>query len=183
MAYAPIFHELHSDLFLALCRIINAIASGERMTRTDILQQLPNLDWGSLERANELIDTIFLFQPDGTAELFLNKAIAPRATTVEVSWLRAMLEDPGAAFLLSADLREKLLQKLAAIPEWPREIWQIVQEQGDDRTALQARLATIWQALREKHQLAYANRDSRGNLHEGICSPCRLEYDAVANRF
>lgn len=183
MAYAPIFHELHSDLFLALCRIINAIASGERMTRTDILQQLPNLDWGSLERANELIDTIFLFQPDGTTELFLDKAIAPRATTVELIWLRAMLEDPGAAFLLPADLREKLLQKLATIPEWPREIWQIVQEQGDDRTALQARLETIWQALRKKHQLAYANRDSRGHLHAGICSPCRLEYDAVANRF
>lgn len=184
MAYAPIFHELHSDLFLALCRIINAIASGERMTRTDILQQLPNLDWGSLERANELIDTIFLFQPDGTADLFLDKAIAPRATTVELIWLRAMLEDPGAAFLLPADLREKLLQKLVSIPEWPREkIWQTVQEHGDGRTALQARLATIWQALREKHQLAYANRDSRGNLHEGICSPCRLEYDAVANRF
>lgn len=102
---------------------------------------------------------------------------------MELIWLRAMLKDSGAAFLLPADLREKLLQKLAAIPEWPRETWQIVQEQGDDRTALQARLATIWQALREKHQLAYANRDSRGKLHEGICSPCRLEYDAVANRF
>ena len=33
----------------------------------------------------------------------------------------------------------------------------------------------------EKHQLAYANRDSSGQLHEGICSPCRLEYDAAAN--
>lgn len=59
---------------------------------------------------------------------------------MELIWLRAMLEDPSAAFLLPADLREK-------------------------------------------HQLAYANRDSRGNLHEGICSPCCLEYDAVANRF
>ena len=83
-----------------------------------------------------------------------------------------MLEDPGAAFLLPDELREKLCQKLAAIPEWPREtIWQTVQEQGDDRTALQERLATIWKALREKHQLAYANRDSSGQIHEGICSP------------
>lgn len=72
-----------------------------------------------------------------------------------------MLEEPGAAFLLPDDLREKLRQTLAAIPEWPRD--------------------TIWQALREKHQLAYANRDSSGHLHEGICSPCRLEYDAAAN--
>lgn len=183
MAYAPLFHEVHSDLFLSLCRIINAIAAGERMTRADILQQLPNLDWGSLERANELIDTIFLFQPDGSACLFLDKSIAPRATMAELIWLRAMLEDPGAAFLLPDDLREKLLQKLATILEWSREIWQIIQEQGDDRTVLQERLATIWQALREKRQLAYVNRDSRGQLHEGICSPCRLEYDAAANRF
>lgn len=109
MAYAPLFHEVHSDLFLSLCRIINAIAAGERMTRADILQQLPNLDWGSLERANELIDTIFLFQPDGSACLFLDKSIAPRATMAELIWLRAMLENPGAAFLLPDDLREKLL--------------------------------------------------------------------------
>lgn len=184
MAYAPLFHEVHSELFLALCRIINAIAAGARMTRVDILQQLPNLDWGGLERANALIDTLFLFQPDGSACLFLDNGIAARATTAELVWLRAMLEDPGAAFLLPDDLREKLRQTLAAVPEWPREtIWQTVQEQGDDRTALQGRLAIIWQALREKRQLAYANCDSRGQLHEGICSPCRLEYDAAANRF
>ena len=184
MAYAPLFHEVHSELFLALCRIINAIAAGARMTRVDILQQLPNLDWGGLERANALIDTLFLFQPDGSACLFLDNGIAARATAAELVWLRAMLDDPGAAFLLPDDLREKLRQTLAAVPEWPREtIWQTVQEQGDDRTALQGRLAIIWQALREKRQLAYANRDSRGQLHEGICSPCRLEYDAAANRF
>lgn len=34
---------------------------------------------------------------------------------------------------------------------------------------------------RQKRQLAYANRDSSGQLHEGIDSPCRLEYDAAAN--
>ena len=34
---------------------------------------------------------------------------------------------------------------------------------------------------RQKRQLAYANRDSSGQIHEGICSPCRLEYDAAAN--
>lgn len=182
MAYAPLFHEVHSELFLALCRIINAIAAGTRMTRADILQQLPNLDWGGLERANALIDTLFLFQPDGSACLFLDNGIAARATTAELVWLRAMLEDPGAAFLLPDDLREKLRQTLAAVPEWPCEtIWQTVQEQGDDRTALQGRLVTIWKALREKRQLAYANRDSSGHLHEGICSPCRLEYDAAAN--
>lgn len=182
MAYAPLFHEVHSELFLALCRTINAIAAGTRMTRADILQQLPNLDWGGLERANALIDTLFLFQPDGSACLFLDNGIAARVTTAELVWLRAMLEDPGAAFLLPDNLREKLRQTLAAVPEWPREtIWQTVQEQGDDRTALQGRLAIIWQALREKRQLAYANRDSRGQLHEGICSPCRLEYDAAAN--
>lgn len=182
MAYAPLFHEVHSELFLALCRTINAIAAGTRMTRADILQQLPNLDWGGLERANALIDTLFLFQPDGSACRFLDNGIAARVTTAELVWLRAMLEDPGAAFLLPDNLREKLRQTLAAVPEWPRKtIWQTVQEQGDDRTALQGRLAIIWQALREKRQLAYANRDSRGQLHEGICSPCRLEYDAAAN--
>lgn len=105
MAYAPLFHEVHSEFFLALCRTINAIAAGTRMTRADILQQLPNLDWGGLERANALIDTLILFQPDGSACLFLDNGIAARATTAELVWLRAMLEDPGAAFLAPADMR------------------------------------------------------------------------------
>ena len=75
MAYAPLFHEVHSEFFLALCRTINAIAAGTRMTRADILQQLPNLDWGGLERANALIDTLILFQPDGSACLFLDPSL------------------------------------------------------------------------------------------------------------
>lgn len=184
MAYAPLFHEIHSELFLALYHIINDIAAGARMTRADILQKLPNLDWGSLERANELLDTIFLFHPDGYACLFLDKHIAPRATTAELIWLRTMLDDEKAAFLLPSPLRKKLRTKLADIPRWPIDhIWQTLQEQGDDRIALQQRLAIIWQALREKRQLAYSNRDAKGQLHEGVCSPCRLEYDAAANRF
>lgn len=184
MAYAPLFHEIHSEFFQALCRIINAIAKGKHMTRAEILQQLPNLDWNGQERANELIDTIFLFHPDGYACLFLDKPIASRATTAELIWLRAMLDDNEADFLLPASLREKLRTKLVNVPSWPLgNIWQTVQEQGDDRTTLQQSLRVIWQALREKRQLAYSNRDTKGKLHEGICSPCRLEYDAAANRF
>ncbi len=184
MAYAPLFHEIHSEFFQALCRIINAIAKGKHMTRADILQQLPNLDWSGQERANELIDTIFLFHPDGYACLFLDKPIAPRATTAELIWLRTMLDDQEAAFLMPAPLREKLQTKLANVPSWPLDkIWQPLQEQGDDHTALQQYLAVIWQALRENRQIACSSRDAKGQLHEGVCSPCRLEYDAAANRF
>lgn len=78
MAYAPLFHEVHSDLFLSLCRIINAIAAGERMTRADILQQLPNLDWGSLERANELMTRYSSSSPTALPASFSTKA-SPRA--------------------------------------------------------------------------------------------------------
>ena len=183
MAYAPLFHEIHSEIFLDLCKVINKIYQGAKMTRQDIIDELPTGDWNSRERTNELIDTIFLFHQDGYAFLFLDKPIHYRPTTAELIWLRLMLEDERAAFLLPPVLRQKMENMLKDVSSWPVDaIWRITQEQGDDIAALQEKLATIWQALHQKKKIYYRNRDRKGNIHEGECAPCRLEYDAAANR-
>ncbi|MFV0636972.1 WYL domain-containing protein [Mitsuokella sp. WILCCON 0060] len=183
MAYAPLFHEVHSELFLALCRIINEIHQGREMTRQDILKELPNLDWNTQERVKELIDTLFLFRTNGHAVLFLDKPIHYRPSAAELVWLHLMLQDQRVAFLLPMELRQKLASALQDMSAWSlNSIWQVVHERGDDFSTLQDKLTVIWQALHQKKKLYYRSRDQQGRLHEGACAPCRLEYDAAANR-
>lgn len=184
MAYAPLFHEIHSEIFLALCKIINKVHQGAKMTRSDIMKELSFYSWSSRERADELIDTLFLFQEDGYAILFLDKPIHYRPSTAELVWLRMMLEDKRVAFLLPGALKQKLEAMLSNVSSWHLDdIWKIKQEQGDDASILQSKLTAIWQALHQKKKIYYRNRDRRGNIHEGNCAPCRLEYDAAANRY
>lgn len=184
MAYAPLFHEIHSELFLALCRVVNAIAQGEKLSRQNILQRLPVKDWQGQQRAEQLLDTIFVFGEDGIARLFLAAPVPCRASLNELIWLKAMLQDKKAAFLLPTPLRAKLLKRLQDVPELDlSSIWQVIQERGDVPEELQDKLAKIWHALQAHKQLGYTNRDRQGRLHQGTCFPCRLEYDAAGNRF
>lgn len=184
MTYAPLFHEIHSELFLSLCQVINEIHQGRKMTRKDIINALPNYDWNSRERASELIDSLFLFQDNEQAILFLDKPIHHRPSTVELIWLRLMLQDKRVAFLLPNDLRKKLtsLLEVKHNPWSLADIWQLIQSQGDDFSAIQDKLAIIWQALHQRKKLYYRKLDKRGQIHAKTCVPCRLEYDAMANR-
>ena len=106
MAYAPLFHELHSSLFLELCRITNELKKGARPTRKQLLDRLLRLenmdlsDWSSQKRLDSLLKTLFPSETDGAAELFLEKSVPFRATSCELRWLKTMLEDETAAFLL-----------------------------------------------------------------------------------
>lgn len=184
MAYAPLFHELHSELFLALCHIINEIYAGAKLSRQDIFQRLPQMDWQGVQRVDELLNSMFTFAEDGCAQLFLSAPICFRPTQNELVWLKVMLEDTNAEFLLPENLRKKLLLRLQSVPSQElTSFWQVIQERGDDAETLQKKLAVIWQALREQKKLCYENKDRQGRLHQGICCPCRLEYDAAGNRY
>lgn len=184
MAYAPLFHEIHSELFLALCRMVNAIYQGGQLSRQEMLRRLPPMDWQGQQRAEQLLDNIFAFGSDGMAKLFLSAPVPYRASQNELIWLKTMLQDEKASFLLSNTLREKLLKRLQDVPKlnWAS-FWQVIQERGDVAVDIQEKLATIWRALQEHKQLQYSNYDRQGRLHQGVCLPCRLEYDAAGNRF
>ena len=66
-------------------------------------------------RHEEIIETMFSFSPSGEAELFLEKPVRLPPTRAELRWLKTMLEDESAAFLVANDLRGKLLLRLAEV--------------------------------------------------------------------
>ena len=101
MANTPLFHELHSVLFHSLVGVINEIHAGEKLTRKDVLRRLQPFDPVDTSRHEELIETMFSFSPNGEAELFLEKPVRLPPTRAELRWLKTMLEDESAAFLVA----------------------------------------------------------------------------------
>ncbi|EKX95801.1 WYL domain-containing protein [Selenomonas sp. oral taxon 138] len=189
MAYSPLFHEVHSYPYLWLCLLCNEVHAGARLTRADILRRLGQMegldlvDHLSQERLAALTDAVFSFDEAGRAVLAADLLVPHRPTADELRWLKTMLTDPAAAFLLPRELREKLCTRLADVPAYPTHIWQAEREQGDDLPALQTTLASFWQALTTGHMISYVNIDGRGKRHAHTAAPCRLEYDAQSNRF
>ncbi len=193
---ANLFHETHSTLYHALSRIINRIYAGERYRCSDILDELHaavllETDPAdiSAEEEEDLTDSLFLFDsPDMSAEakLFYHAPVPALPSITELRWLKSMLTDEAADFLLEPALRQKLLAKLKDVAVLPvSEIWDKKKQVGDDLHAepFHTHLKTIWKALRERKQLHYVNLDSQGQRHEYTQEPCRLEYDAAENRY
>ena len=182
MSNTPLFHELHSALFHSLVGVINEIHAGAKLTRKDVLCRLQPLDPVDTSRHEEIIKTMFSFSPNGEAELFLEKPVRLPPTRVELRWLKTMLEDESAAFLVADELRGKLLLRLAEIRAYPQEVWRILRGRGDDVRLVEEPLVEFWRALREGRMIFCRNVDARGARHESKAAPCRLEYDAEENR-
>ena len=189
MAYSPLFHEVHSYPYLWLCRLCNEVHAGAGLSRADILRRLGQMegldlvDHLSQERLAALTDAVFAFDEAGRAVLAADLPVPHRPTTDELRWLKTMLTDPAAAFLLPEELREKLCERLPDVSAYPTHTWRTEREQGDDLPALQTTLAAFWQALTTGHMISYVNIDGRGKRHAHTAAPCRLEYDAQSNRF
>lgn len=181
MTYTPLLHELHSILFAALVHIIHAIASGERLTRSDLLARLPLQDRAHTEREEALIDTLFHFGEQGYAELLVNTTLCLPPTTTERIWLKTMLLDPRAGYLLASDLRVRLLERLDSVAALPDNIWERVQNVGDNIAP--ATLRTVWQAVTRGRCLYIESRARTGVSYEQTIVPIRLEYDMAANRY
>ena len=182
MANTPLFHELHSALFHSLVGVINEIHAGAKLTRKDVLRRLQPLDPVDTSRHEELIETMFSFSPNGEAELFLEKPVRLPPTKAELRWLKTMLEDESAAFLLANELRGKLLSRLAEIRAYPQEVWRVLRGRGDDVRLAEEPLGEFWRALAGGRMIFCRNVDARGMCHESKAAPCRLEYDAEENR-
>ena len=176
MANTPLFHELHAALFHSLVNVINEVHAGAHLTRKDVLCRLQPLDPVDASHHEELIDMMFSFESDGEASLQLEMPVRLPPTKAELRWLKTMLEDEAAAFLVADDLREKLLSRLVEIRAYPREIWRVLRGRGDDVRLVRKPLGAFWRALREGRMIFCRNVDAQGRRHESKAAPCRLEY-------
>ncbi len=185
MANIPLFHETQSEVFLALVKTINDLSLGHSLTRDDILQRFPRIDWSNVDRLQELINSIFSFDSEGYARTFISSPIAYITPTEQLRWLKSLLLDPECDFLLSDKLRIKLLQELMDVqPLIERNIINIIREQGDNtfHQETTSRLRIIWQALRTRKQLSYTYITVSGKVFQDTAAPCRLEYDCAQHR-
>lgn len=183
-AYIPLFHEIHAACFRALVSITNDLLRGKRMSRSDLFAALPDQDPSFQEETAKLLDSVFLFDEKGYAHPFPSHPIRLAPTRSELQFIKTMLRDKRAQFLLSPQLREKLLPLLRDVdtPDLSS-LWPILQDCGDDVEEISPVLSTLFTALRTKKMISCMNLDRNGVLHEDCLAPCRLEYDASQNRY
>ncbi len=193
---ANLFHETQSFLFRKLCFIISRMYTGEKYRCGDILDELHSASLQtkkpadvSVEEEENLVDSVFLFDtPDINAEakLFYPAPIPSIPSLLELRWLKTMLTDDSAEFLLEMPLRKKLLEKLTNIDVLPvSTLWEKQQNIGDTPISepFHTHLKIIWQALRKQKKLHYINIDEQNRHREYTQEPCRLEYNAAENRY
>jgi predicted DNA-binding transcriptional regulator YafY len=188
---AALFNNENALLLQVLCRVINEICHGKRLTESDIQKRLGEAFPGDAFFASgvekEVIDALFPSRyEDKRPKPFYEAPVPSLPSDDERLWLKTMLLDENVAFLLPDALREKLLSRLADTPDFSfAGVWEKRQAKGDHpaEEPLKGRLALIWKALREKKKLRYVNIDKSGTRHDNTLAPCRLEYDAAMNRF
>ena len=191
---AALFNNENALLLHVLCRVINEICRGRRLTERDIQKRLdeafPGEAFFTGGDEQEVIDALFPSRyeaKDGRRpKPFYEAPVPSLPSDDERLWLKTMLLDESVAFLLPDALREKLLARLTDTPAFSLAgVWEKRQAKGDDpaREPLKGRLSLIWNALWEKKKLRYVNIDKSGVRHENTLAPCRLEYDAAMNRF
>ena len=191
---AALFNNENALLLHVLCRVINEICQGARLTQIDIQKRLdeafPGEDFFTSDVEQEVIDALFPSRYEGAdndkLKPFFESHVPSLPSDNERLWLKTMLLDESVAFLLPDDLREKLLDRLSDTPDFSlADVWEKRQTKGDNPAVnpLKGRLTLIWKALRGKKKLHYVNIDKSGTRHDNTLAPCRLEYDAAMNRF
>ncbi len=188
---ATLFNNENALLLHVLCRVINEICRGNRLTESEIQKRLdetfPGEAFFTSGIEQEVIDALFPSRyEDKKPKPFYEAPVPSLPSDDERLWLKTMLLDENVAFLLPGALRKKLLARLVDTPSFPLAgVWEKRQAIGDNpaEEPLKGRLALIWEALREKTKIRYVNIDKNGMRHDNILPPCRLEYDASMNRF
>ncbi len=180
-----LFDEIKNPLFGLMCRLVNEIYEGKKLTRNEIknsIRALPNFFYNEapdFEREEKIIDALFLFdEKTGFAKNCINAPLPAVITDTEISWLKTFLTDDETAFLLPENLREKLLSRLQNIaPLYEKNLWRKVNLKPSKTRAgltFSENLSLIVQALSEQKIIS----DGTKNF-----IPYRLEYDNFADKY
>lgn len=116
-----LFDETKNPLFRLMCRLVDEVEGGARLTRNEMLRRVRSMpqfryrEAPEIDREREIIDAVFRFSTDGLAHNHVDAPIGSLLGLTELAWLKTMLEDESAAFLLPEELRAKLLERLRGI--------------------------------------------------------------------
>lgn len=178
-----LFDATQNPLFRLICALVSEIHNGAKLSRRDIrsrILSLPSFHYNEApetSREEKIIDAMFQFPPpEHFAKLRLELPLPPLICDTEISWLKTMLLDADAAFLLPPELRTKLLERLTEIPPlYDLNHWKKLRFVNPDRLPLnQQTLSLIVEALRQRRKIFHGS---------GAVIPCVLEYDFSTGEF
>ena len=167
-----LFQETQAEAFHTICAFARELAAGRQLTLGAMIQRMPLVDPSDAAETAAFLSEVFDFgaASPGMEDVPRREGVRPvpvLPSRVELAWLRGMVEDPEAAFLLPPALREKLAARLACVPRLSEACWSDVREAGDDikAPAYQAKLACLAEALRRGRFVRYENVDRTGAVH------------------
>lgn len=178
-----LFDDTKNPVFRLLCRIVNEICDGARLTRRDILNRIFSLpEFIYVEaperlREEKIVDLLFNFNDAGFAEISAQKNFSLPISDTELQWLRAVLADAEIAFVLPDELREKILSRLEKFPPlYEKNSWRklLTVKKISAGEKFSGKLATLVEALRLRRKIFSGNE---------LLTPCRLEYDLAADKY
>lgn len=176
-----LFDDTKNPVFRELCRIINEIRDGKRLTRKEILARIFNVpefiyaEFPDLEREKQIVDTLFKFNKEGFAEIPPSKNFSLPLTDTELGWLSAVLADEELFFLLPKALREKLSERLKNFsPLYGKSFWRKLRTNRPTNKSLMDKLSVAVEALIQQKKLICDTE---------LLTPCRLESDLFSDKY
>ena len=187
-----LFNELKNNSLQAAVKAINTIhLTNQPISKPKLEKHITNNSSLSPQE-QRLINALFVAD---AADKNLLRPVAAKAvpiipTMLEMKWLKEMLHDPRIDCLISASLKEKLLQ---AMPQdgnseqhWQQSNWNIpiqIDKPCFSSAAYQEKFKTALEALNSKHYVYYESYDIYGNEYKGEAVPYKIEYCANTNSF
>ena len=187
-----LFNELKNNSLQAAVKAINTIhRTNQPISKPELEKHITNNSSLSPQE-QRLINALFVAD---AADKNLLRPVAAKAvpiipTMLEMKWLKEMLHDPRIDCLISASLKEKLLQ---AMPQdgnseqhWQQSNWNIpiqIDKPCFSSSAYQEKFKTALEALNSKHYVYYESYDIYGNEYKGEAVPYKIEYCANTNSF
>ena len=187
-----LFNELKNNSLQAAVKAINTIhRTNQSISKPELEKHITNNSSLSPQE-QRLINALFVAD---AADKNLLRPVAAKAvpiipTMLEMKWLKEMLHDPRIDCLISASLKEKLLQ---AMPQdgnserhWQQSNWNIpiqIDKPCFSSAAYQEKFKTALEALNSKHYVYYESYDIYGNEYKGEAVPYKIEYCANTNSF
>ena len=187
-----LFNELKNNSLQAAVKAINTIHLTNQPISKPGLEKLITNNSSPSPQEQRLINALFVAD---AADKNLLRPVAAKAvpiipTMLEMKWLKEMLHDPRIDCLISASLKEKLLQ---AMPQdgnserhWQQSNWNIpiqIDKPCFSSAAYQEKFKTALEALNSKHYVYYESYDIYGNEYKGEAVPYKIEYCANTNSF
>ena len=179
-----LFDSTKNPIFRLLCRLVDEINFGAKLTRKEIKNRilaLPEFIYAEapeIEKEEKIIDALFDFDKNGYAKICVNQSINLSPNDSELSFLKTMLIDDEVNFLLPSDLRNKLAERLKNFSplynpaDWKKlRLKPVAEPEGKIFSEI---LFVIVEALRKNLKIISAGRK---------IIPCRLEYDFFADRY